>query len=86
MKEDVAENKTIVLSHADRQGLTPPDDAQQNIRRVQTRIFKPLTAGRKRKRAARPLGAALRRDATATGRPTLPISGRAVPHQPVDRR
>jgi putrescine transport system substrate-binding protein len=39
VKKDVAENKTIFLSDADKQRMTPPDAAPQDIRRVQTRIF-----------------------------------------------
>jgi putrescine transport system substrate-binding protein len=35
----VAENKTIFLSDADKQRMTPPDAVPQDIRRVQTRIF-----------------------------------------------
>ena len=39
VKKEVAENKTIFLSDADKQRFTPPDAAPQEIRRVQTRIF-----------------------------------------------
>lgn len=83
MKKDVAGNKTIGLSHADKQGLTPPDDAQQVTRRVQTRIVKPVD-GRQETRSAATRGRAA--TTTATGRQTLPISGRAAPNQPADRR
>jgi putrescine transport system substrate-binding protein len=39
VKKGVAENKTIFLSDADKQRMTPPDAVPQDIRRVQTRIF-----------------------------------------------
>jgi putrescine transport system substrate-binding protein len=39
VKQDVAENKTIFLSAADKKRLTPPDSLPQEIRRVQTRVF-----------------------------------------------
>jgi len=39
VKKNVAENKTIFLSDADKKRMTPPDAAPQDIRRVQTRIF-----------------------------------------------
>jgi putrescine transport system substrate-binding protein len=39
VKKDVAENKTIFLSDADKRRLTPPDAVPQDIRRVQTRLF-----------------------------------------------
>jgi putrescine transport system substrate-binding protein len=39
VKKDVADNKTIFLSDADKKRMTPPDAAPQDIRRVQTRIF-----------------------------------------------
>ena len=46
VKKDVAENKTIFLSDADKARMTPPDAAPQDIRRVQTRIFTSFKAGR----------------------------------------
>jgi putrescine transport system substrate-binding protein len=46
VKKDVAENKTIFLSDADKKRLTPPDAAPQDIRRVQTRIFTSFKAAR----------------------------------------
>ena len=46
VKKDVAENKTIFLSDADKKRLTPPDAAPQEIRRVQTRIFTSFKAGK----------------------------------------
>ena len=46
VKKDVAENKTIFLSDADLQRMTPPDAAPQDIRRVQTRIFTSFKAGK----------------------------------------
>jgi putrescine transport system substrate-binding protein len=46
VKKDVAENKTIFLSDADKKRLTPPDAAPQDIRRVQTRIFTSFKAGK----------------------------------------
>ena len=46
VKKDVAENKTIFLSDADQQRMTPPDAAPQDIRRVQTRIFTSFKAGK----------------------------------------
>jgi putrescine transport system substrate-binding protein len=46
VKKDVAENKTIFLSDADKKRMTPPDAAPQDIRRVQTRIFTSFKAGR----------------------------------------
>jgi len=39
VKKDVAENKTIFLSDADKAHMTPPNAVPQAIRRVQTRIF-----------------------------------------------
>ncbi|MBS0444924.1 MAG: polyamine ABC transporter substrate-binding protein [Proteobacteria bacterium] len=39
VKKDVAENKTIFLSDADKKAMTPPDSVPQDIRRVQTRVF-----------------------------------------------
>jgi len=46
VKKDVAENKTIFLSDADKARLTPPDAVPQPIRRVQTRIFTNFKAGK----------------------------------------
>ena len=46
VKKDVAENKTIFLSDADRKRLTPPDAAPQEVKRVQTRIFTAFKAAR----------------------------------------
>ncbi len=46
VKKDVADNKTIFLSDADKKRLTPPDAAPQEIRRVQTRIFTSFKAGK----------------------------------------
>jgi putrescine transport system substrate-binding protein len=46
VKKDVAENKTIFLSDADKQRLTPPDALPQDVRRVQTRIFTVFKAGK----------------------------------------
>ena len=46
VKKDVAENKTIFLSDADKTRMTPPDAAPQDIRRVQTRIFTSFKAGK----------------------------------------
>ena len=46
VKKDVAENKTIFLSAADKARMTPPDAVPQSIRRVQTRIFTNFKAGR----------------------------------------
>jgi putrescine transport system substrate-binding protein len=39
VQKDVAENKTIFLSDADKKRMTPPDAVPQDIRRVQTRVF-----------------------------------------------
>lgn len=39
VNKDVADNKTIFLSDADKKAMTPPDAVPQDIRRVQTRIF-----------------------------------------------
>ncbi|HWH83582.1 MAG TPA: extracellular solute-binding protein [Burkholderiaceae bacterium] len=44
--KDVADNKTIFLSDADKKRLTPPDAAPQEIRRVQTRIFTSFKAAK----------------------------------------
>jgi putrescine transport system substrate-binding protein len=46
VKKDVAENKTIFLSDADKKRMTPPDAAPLEIRRVQTRIFTSFKAGK----------------------------------------
>jgi len=46
VKKDVADNKTIFLSAADKARMTPPDAVPQAIRRVQTRIFTNFKAGR----------------------------------------
>jgi putrescine transport system substrate-binding protein len=46
VKKDVAENKTIFLSDADKKRMTPPDAAPPDVRRVQTRIFTSFKAGR----------------------------------------
>jgi putrescine transport system substrate-binding protein len=45
VKKDVAENKTIFLSDADKKRMTPPDSVPQDIRRVQTRIFTSFKSG-----------------------------------------
>lgn len=44
--KEVAENKTIFPSDADKARLTPPDAVPQDIRRVQTRIFTSFKAGK----------------------------------------
>ena len=46
VKKEVAENKTIFLSDADKKRMTPPDALPQDIRRVQTRVFTAFKAGR----------------------------------------
>lgn len=46
VRREVAENKTIFLSDADKKRLTPPDAVPQDIRRVQTRIFTGFKAGK----------------------------------------
>ncbi|HEX4233311.1 MAG TPA: polyamine ABC transporter substrate-binding protein [Caldimonas sp.] len=46
VKKDVAENKTVFLSDADKARMTAPDAVPQPIRRVQTRIFTNFKAGR----------------------------------------
>jgi putrescine transport system substrate-binding protein len=46
VKKDVAENKTIFLSDADKKHMTPPDAAPQDIKRVQTRIFTAFKAAK----------------------------------------
>jgi putrescine transport system substrate-binding protein len=46
VKKDVADNKTIFLSDADKKRLTPPDAMPQDIRRVQTRLFTSFKSGK----------------------------------------
>ncbi len=46
VKKDVAENKSIFLSDADKKRLTPPDSLPQDIRRVQTRVFTAFKAAK----------------------------------------
>ena len=46
VKKDVADNKTIFLSDADKKRLTPPDAVPQDVKRVQTRIFTAFKAGK----------------------------------------
>ena len=46
VKKDVAENKSIFLSEADKKRFTPPDALPQDIRRIQTRTFTNFKAGR----------------------------------------
>jgi putrescine transport system substrate-binding protein len=46
VKKEVAENKTIFLTDADKKRMTPPDAAPQEIKRVQTRIFTTFKAGK----------------------------------------
>ena len=46
VKKDVADNKTIFLSDADKKRMTPPDALPQDIRRVQTRVFTGFKAGK----------------------------------------
>lgn len=46
VRQDVADNKTIFLSQADQNRMTPPDALPQDIRRVQTRVFSNFKAGR----------------------------------------
>jgi putrescine transport system substrate-binding protein len=46
VKKDVAENKSIFLSDADKKRMAPPDAVPQDIRRVQTRIFTSFKAGK----------------------------------------
>ena len=45
VRQDVADNKTIFLSDADKKRLTPPDSLPQDIRRVQTRLFTGFKSG-----------------------------------------
>jgi len=46
VKKDVADNKTIFLSDADKKRMTPPDSLPQDIRRVQTRVFTAFKAAK----------------------------------------
>ena len=46
VKKDVADNKTIFLSDADKKRMTPPDALPQDIRRVQTRVFTAFKAAK----------------------------------------
>ncbi len=46
VKKDVADNKTIFLSDADKKRLTAPDAVPQDMRRVQTRVFTNFKASR----------------------------------------
>jgi putrescine transport system substrate-binding protein len=46
VKKDVAENKTIFLSDADKARMTAPDAVPQAIRRVETRVFTNFKAGK----------------------------------------
>ena len=46
VKKDVADNKTIFLSDADKKRMTPPDAVPQEAKRVQTRIFTAFKAGK----------------------------------------
>ncbi len=46
VKKDVADNKTIFLSDADKKRMTPPDALPQEVRRVQTRVFTTFKASR----------------------------------------
>ena len=46
VKKDVAENKTIFLSDADKKRMTPPDALPQDVRRVQTRVFTAFKASK----------------------------------------
>ncbi len=46
VKKDVADNKTIFLSDADKKRMTPPDAVPQDIRRLETRIFTTFKAGK----------------------------------------
>jgi len=46
VKKEVAGNKTIFLSDADKARMTPPDALPQAIRRVQTRVFTNFKAGK----------------------------------------
>jgi putrescine transport system substrate-binding protein len=46
VKKEVADNKTIFLSDADKKRMTPPDAVPQDVKRVQTRIFTSFKAGK----------------------------------------
>jgi putrescine transport system substrate-binding protein len=46
VKKDVAENKTIFLSEADKARMTAPNAVPQAIRRVETRVFTNFKAGK----------------------------------------
>ena len=46
VKKDVAENRTIFLSDADKAKMTAPDAVPQAIRRVETRVFTNFKAGK----------------------------------------
>ena len=46
VKKEVAENKSIFLSDADKKLMTAPDSVPQPIRRVQTRVFTSFKAGK----------------------------------------
>ena len=46
VKKDVAENKTIFLSDADKAKMTAPNSVPQAIRRVETRVFTNFKAGK----------------------------------------
>ena len=46
VKKDVADNKTIFLSDADKKRMTPPDALPQEVRRVQTRVFTAFKASK----------------------------------------
>lgn len=45
VRKDVAENKTIFVSDADRSAMTPPDDVPQGVRHALTRLFTNFKAG-----------------------------------------
>jgi len=46
VKKDVAENRTIFLSDADKAKMTAPNSVPQAIRRVETRVFTNFKAGK----------------------------------------
>ena len=46
VKKEVADNKTIFLSDADKKRFTPPDALPPNIMRVQTRVFTNFKSGK----------------------------------------
>ena len=46
VKKEVADNKTIFLSDAEKKRFTPPDALPQDIRRVQTRVFTNFKSGK----------------------------------------